>query len=571
MFQEIIQKLIKQAIQKLPDFSTSEVLEIQLDRPTESSHGDYATNVALVLAKKIGKNPRTLAEEIISLLVKETIFEKVEVAGPGFINFFIARKVLFEELQKVLQQKKNYGRSTAQKSKKIIVEFTDPNPLKEFHVGHLYSNAVGESLCRLLEALGATVKRANYQGDIGLHVAKAVWGYQELEKEHPEFQATSVKDWALGYVFGAQKYEEEEGAKAEINDINKRLYAKSDKKLFALYQHGRRCSLEYFEAIYRRLGMKFDYYFFESEVMTKGKEIVQEGLEKGIFQESQGAVIFPGEQYGLHSRVFINSQKLPTYEAKELGLAVTKYKKYKYDKSIVLTGNEINEYFKVLLTAIGALFPEIASKTTHIGHGMVRLPEGKMSSRTGKVIAGDALLNDVKEKVSLMDSLEKVLPKEKDAIAEKITMGAVKYAFLKSNIGQDIIFDAEKSLAIKGNSGPYLQYAVVRCKSVLKKAGVRITKPKAEQIISEEEVLVLRMLFRFPEIVQEAAEKLAPNIICNFAFDLAQQYNTFYDKQPILKVEDKEIKNFRLLLTAATKQVLENALCLLGIEVPERM
>lgn len=593
MIQEKIRIILAEVTQEKPE-------SIKLEHPEISEHGDYSSNVALVLGKKQGKNPREVAEGIVAKIKLPKEIEKVEIAGPGFINFFLSKEYFLEVLSSILKEKEKYG--SGKNKKKVIVEFTDPNPFKQFHIGHLYDNAVGESLSRIFSATGATVKRANYQGDVGLHVAKAIYGMQKFSGQMPKDEASlSDRVRFLGecYAFGNSVYEpidkdlafgspannidswknkEENEDVKRINEINAAVYKKNNKEINFLYSKGRKWSLDYFETIYKRLGTKFDYYYFESEVGKMGLDLVKNGLEKGIFERSQGAVIFPGEKYGLHSRVFINSLGLPTYETKELGLAPTKYKAFKYDLSIIVTGNEIIGYFNVLLCALSKLYPELADKTKHISHGMVRLPEGKMSSRTGNVIRGEDLLDEVKSRVlKIMNVGENEVPeKERDAIAEMIAIGAIKYSFLRVSVGKDISFDFEKSLSIEGESGPYLQYTYARCHSILRKSGkLNLTKLSYPQLnlvkLSTEEMNVLRMLYKFPEVVREAAERFSPNLVATFAFETAQAYNLFYNTHSVLQAETTEAKDFRLFLTAGVAQIIQNSLSLLGIKTPERM
>ena len=557
---------------------------VVLEHPANSEHGDYSTNIALVLAKKLNKDPREVAEEILSKVKsqKSKVFDSVQVAGPGFINFFLSQNYLMGEMGEVQKKKEKYGTSVSSKGKKVMVEFTDPNPFKEFHIGHLYSNIVGESLSRVFESQGALVKRANYQGDVGMHVAKAVWGMKKkMEADKLSLAGLAkksleerVKFLGQSYALGADAFERDESAKKEIGELNRKIFA-LDKEIKELYLKGRKWSLDYFEKIYKRLGTKFNYYYFESKVGKVGLETVKEGLKKGIFEESQGAVIFPGEKYGLHSRVFINSQGLPTYEAKELGLAPTKYKDFKYDTSVIVTGNEIIGYFKVLIQALKLLSPEIGNKTFHVSHGMVRLPEGKMSSRTGKILAGDELIDQVQGKVleRMKTSGSEVPQKEWEKAAEKIALAAIKYSLLRVTPGKDIIFDIDTSLSLEGDSGPYLQYTYARAKSILRKAKLSDTKfPKLRETkFEKEEMDVLRYIYRFPEVVAEAARIFSPNIVAQFAVELAQKYNVFYNVLPVLQAETKETKQFRLALTSSVAQLLQNSLHLLGIETLERM
>ncbi|HLL60371.1 MAG TPA: arginine--tRNA ligase, partial [Candidatus Nitrosocosmicus sp.] len=518
----------------------------------------------------------------------DPLFEKVE-ENQGFINFYIDKQIAFKELEELSSSSLQ---GSSQRNKKILVEFTDPNPFKEFHVGHLLDNIIGESLARMMEFEGAHVKRANYEGDVGMHVAKCVWGILQLKNEMPTPEATpQEKARFLGkaYAFGASKFDDEI-IKKEITKLNKKIYEK-DPEIMEIYQTGRAWSLEYFELIYKRLGTKFDFYYFESEIGKAGLTLVKEYLDKGIFKESEGAIIFPGEQYGLHTRVFVNSLGLPTYEAKELGLAPAKYNDFKYDLSIILTGNEVKEYFKVLLCALQQINPDLASKTRHLSHGMVRNADGsKMSSRSGNVLTGEMLLDEAKQHATkIIDQTpNEFTEEEKSIIAEEVGKGAIKYAFLKSAIGKDIAFDMEQSVSFHGDAGPYLQYTYARCMSILRKAPPVIPSPQsgsegslahassstpllsAQNDIQLEELNVLKLLIKFPEIVAEAADKYSPHILCSYLFTLTQSFNTLYEKHPILKAESDQ-KILRLKLTETTSNILKQGLHLLGIEVVEKI
>src|SRR3989338_3810525 len=406
LMHDYIQKLVRGGLQELyPEVS---LLDFSVEYPEDFSHGDSPTNSAMVHALALCKNPREIAEALAQKIqsAKGEKIERVEIAGPGFINFYLSRSVLANGVAEVLEHGDRYGANDALKGKRVVVEYTDTNPFKAFHIGHLMTNCIGESLSRIVEFSGADTRRINYQGDVGLHVAKGVWGMLVArdagELVQVRTQGVSEKAMFLGkaYAYGAGMYEDDEAVKKEIQEINKKIFARSDADITALYDEGRAWSLEYFETIYKRLGTKFDHYFFESEVASLGKQLVETGIEKNIFERSDGAVVFRGEKYpGLHTRVFINSDGLPTYEAKELGLAKIKYEKYPYDMSVVITGNEVNEYFRVLLVAMSLVLPELAEKTKHISHGMLRLPSGKMSSRTGEVISAESLILELKNAV----------------------------------------------------------------------------------------------------------------------------------------------------------------------------
>lgn len=587
------QQLISELQNVLQGLGLADVTPI-VDYPADPKFGDYSTNVALIAAKKHSKNPREFAEELRSKIQDLGVIEKVEIAGPGFINFWITNDALQKEIQEAEIPQ-------IEKGQKIIVEYTDPNPFKEFHIGHLYSNVVGESIARLHEAVGAEVWRADYFGDVGMHVACSIWGLQQKFGEDKitidDLAQKPLKEriayFGQAYAKGATAYKEDESAKEPIKEINflcfkaaqevvlpsfseqpqvdydrfikNGIYEYEDIK--KIYEIGRQWSLAYFETIYERLGTKFAGYYPESRTGEFGYGMVMDGLEKGVFEKGEGgAVIFPGSKYGLHDRVFINSLGLPTYETKDFGNAVAKEKDFPYDKSVIVTGNEINEYFHVVIKALSMVYPELGAKTVHMGHGMVRLPEGKMSSRTGKIKTGESLLDAAQEQA------KKLSESDDEVLADQIGQAAIKYAFLKSGVGKDIIFDFEESVSFDGNSGPYLQYTYARTQSVLAKSQISNLQSQIYEglPLQTEERDVLRLLARFPEIVQEAAERLSPNVLCTYLFDLAQAFNVFYQKCPILKAEG-EIGEFRLSLTESTGEILKKGLAFLGIQAPSKM
>lgn len=557
-------------------------VDVVLSIPKNPQFGDYTSNIALQLAKQTSddgkQTPGEIAKKILKKLGKQDFLDKVEVVN-GFINFFIKNDVLMEKVSRICRNQIFEGGDL--KNKKILVEFTDPNPFKEFHIGHVFSNSIGESICRLLEAQGALVKRADYFGDVGMHVAKSIWGMKKLNPKNLEERSLPERIKFLGqaYALGAKAYEEDKEAQEEIKKINSGVYAhikEADSQLGEteeLFEKGRQWSLDYFETIYARLGTKFDYYYPESTVGEYGMQTVKEHLKDGIFEESQGAIIFPGEKYGLHRRVFINSLGLPTYEAKELGLAFKKHQDFRYDKSIVITGNEINEYFKVLLAALAQISPELARSTRHIGHGMVRVPSGKLSSRTGKVLTFERLFGEVRIKVA--DLMEKsptskgISGEEKQQIIDIVSIGAIKFALLKSSPHMDVVFDLEKSVSLEGDSGPYIQYTYARAKSVLKEANFNYSAVAVPEDLEKEERVLLQKIDYFDVFAEEAARNFAPHTLAEYLLNLAKAFNLFYQKHRIIRSGKKQ--QFRLALTCSVAAVLKQGLYLLGIKAPERM
>ncbi|MDP3726148.1 MAG: arginine--tRNA ligase [bacterium] len=548
---EKIKKLLRSALNECGIAAD----DIHIEHPDIFSHGDYSTNTAMRYAPQAKTSPKELAEKITRYIERNlpNEVEKVAVAGPGFINFYLSKEFFAKSLEDISNQNEKFGENKLLENKKVIIEYTDPNPFKEFHIGHLMSNAIGESLSRIVEYSHAEVKRANYQGDVGLHVAKAIWG----KMQKPD------ASWGEAYAYGAQSYEDH---KKEINEINKKIYEGSDSEINALYEKGKKASLADFEKIYKRLGTKFNFYFFESESGPIGLEIIKK--HTNVFEKSDGAIIFHGEKFDktLHTRVFVTKEGLPTYEAKELGLAKIKYDEYPHDVSIVITGNEVNDYFRVVYKAMEQVFPELAEKTKHVPHGMLRLTTGKMSSRTGDVISAESLLNDVKNRV--LEKMKDTDLSEKEKIADQIAVGAVKYSILKQATGNDIIFDFEKSLSFEGDSGPYLQYTYARARSVMEKAkeaGIKASIKNPLPAITETE----KFLYQFPEVVARSLNEHEPHYIATYLTRLASAFNNFYAKERI--VDGGELAPYRLAIVEAVSIVLKNGLWLLGIEAPERI
>ena len=519
--QEKLSRYIQESLEKLGIPETSFVVEY----PSDLKMGDYSTNVGI----KTGKSSEIYQHLAVS---PPSEVERVELAGPGFINFYLSKEFFQKSLSEIVEKGESFGRGEHAKGFKVMVEHTDPNPFKEFHIGHLMPNVIGSAIAHIFEWNGAEVKQANYQGDKGVHVAKAVWA---LMNGAPLNEA---------YALGHKAYTEH---KQEIDELNKKIYDQSDEKVNEVYKKGREKSLEYFEDIYKKLNARFDYYFFESETGEVGKKIVLDNLNK-VFEESEGAIVFRGS----HTRVFINSQGLPTYEAKDLGNAQIKYDKYPYDLSVVVTGNEIKEYFKVVLEAMSKVLPDLAKKTKHLPHGMLKLTTGKMSSRTGDVITAGSLIEEVKERVKG---------------DEDVAIGAIKYMILRQSIGNDIIFDVEKSVSTEGDSGVYLQYAHARACSIIEKSDLTpaplLGKERGEIRVIE------RLLYRFPEIVERAGAEYAPNYITTYLTELASSFNNFYAHEQV--ISDDPDTAYRLRIVEAFKTVMKNGLDILGIPAPQKM
>lgn len=582
-------------------------IEPELTRP-EEQFGDYATNVALKLGKQLGSNPslppsprlrrsgklraagnpRELAAQIAEHLksVKGSSFHitKVEVAGPGFINLTLSDGSLGVAAERAPEYRPN-----AYKNQVVVAEYSDPSSFKVLHAGHLYTSVVGDAIASLLEAAGGAVHRVNFGGDVGRHVAITMWAIvRELGGEHPEKLADvptdQRADWmSARYVEGNTAFEDDDQVKAEVVELNKRVY-----QLHADGDHGspfahmywtcRQWSYDYFDQFYARIGSHFEKYYPESETMQLGLQVIREQLAKGVYEKSDGAVVFKGEPYGLHTRVFINSQGLPTYETKDVGLIMKKWDDYHYDSSVIMTDNAQEQYLAVVLKSIEQFAPKLALTTRHLTHGRVKLAGGvKMSSRKGNIIRAVDVLDIAAEANKAANG------KDNEATA----LAAVKYAFLKQRIGGDIIYDPAESVSLQGNSGPYLQYAHARARSILSKSSRhpqldwgssknedsslsdRIPDQVGnDKLLEKTERSLVRKIGEYPEVVEQAVSELMPHHICTYLYELAQTFNSFYEHNRVLG-DPREI--LRLQLVTLYADTLQAGLTLLNIPAPERM
>jgi arginyl-tRNA synthetase len=532
---------------------------IELTRP-EERFGDYATNIALQLVKQVGQNPREIAEALAGKLREDLRKQvrEISIAGPGFINLTLSDQTLAAALR-IAPAKSLQGKT-------VVAEYSDPNPFKVLHAGHLYTSVVGDAIANLMEQAGATVHRVNFGGDVGLHVGKTMWAIlKRLGGEQPaklsEIPETGRADWmAEAYVEGTRAYDEDESAKAEITALNKRVYQlhdddEHDSPFAQIYWTCRQWSYDYFDDFYTRIGSHFEKYYPESAVANLGLETVKAQLAKGIFEESDGAVIFDGEKYGLHTRVFINGQGIPTYEAKDVGLIIQKYADYHFDKSVVITGNEQAQYMAVVLKAVEQFEPALVEATAHLTHGIVKLKGGvKMSSRKGNFLRAIDVLDAASE-----------ANKQYGQDNEQTSLGAVKYAFLKVRTGGDIIYDPEESVSLEGNSGPYLQYAHARARSILAKAD---GAGEPAQDFDDGERLLARKISEYAETVDKATAELTPHLICTYLYELAQTFNRFYEHNRVID-DTREAQRLALVTTYA--DTLKQGLTLLGIASPDKM
>lgn len=540
--------------------------EPELTPSPENINADYSTNAPLKLTKELHKPPMEIAKDLGAKI-------HAEITPPGFLNFTLSDDYLREQINAYTEDFDANIAIDEYRGKTIICEFSDPNPFKVLHVGHLYTSVVGDSISRLYEYAGAKVIRANFGGDVGLHVAKTMYALEQKDIEN-----LHIEDIAKCYIEGTALYDEDERAHSEITKLNKEIYKINaenlhDSPLAELYWKGRELSYEYFNNFYAKIGVHFDKYYPESTVAALGLKTVEEQLKKGIYEYSDGAVVFNGDKFGLHTRVFINKEGVPTYEAKDVGLIFTKWQDWHFDKSIVITGSEQLDYMKVVLKSVEQYAPKLVAKTTHLTHGLVKLPGGvKMSSRKGNFLKA----------VDVLDMVDDALKSEYDSTDEKISLAATKYAFLKYKMGGDIIFDPKESVKMTGNSGPYLLYSAVRAKKILQRVeSARVTPSEGDpQNVSSEnfgggksgrvraEHSLMKKLLEYKPLLQEAVTEIAPHKLANYLYELAQDFSRFYECCPVTG-SDQEAE--RVKLVKLYLAVITHGLNLLGIEIPESM
>ena len=560
------------------------------------------------LVKSLKRNPMEVAEEIrarvLELDEQEKSISEIEIARPGFINIKLSDGFYSQELEKY---QKDFLKNISQDeylNKTVICEFSDPNPFKILHVGHLYTSMVGDAISMIVEFAGGNVIRANFGGDVGLHVAKNMYALLKHKDEISDLMTVSEKTELLSktYVEGSTAYEEDEEAKKKIIEINKKVYEIAEAgesvitdleelvedgksaqenldelELARIYYWGRKASYQYFEDFYKRIGVKFDRYYPESTVVAKGLEMVTKGLSDGVYEESDGAVVFKGEKYGLHTRVFINKNGLPTYEAKDIGLIFTKWEDYHFDKSIIITGNDIIDYMKVVLKSVEQYAPELPERTLHLTHGQVKLPgREKMSSRKGNFLKAVDVIDLISEE--LMKVQEEVSRNKGEGMSSgvdpKILFGAIRYAFLKYKVGGDIVFDVKESVSMTGNSGPYLQYSAVRAQKVLGKileSQVEKVNKKVEQkdwVLEGSEKNLIKKIMQYKKVLDEVVDELSPSKLCTYLYEIAQDFSRFYEN---VQVVGSEFEVERGAIVLAYLKVLTHGLSILGIEIPEKM
>jgi len=557
---EVISNLLAKQLGK-----TNEEILSSLEVPPSPELGDFAFP-CFSLAKEFKKNPVIIAQEVASKLKLPEEIEKIQTQG-AYVNFFVNKNTLTSNIIKsILSEKDKFGKG--KDKEKIMVEFSQANTHKAFHVGHIRGTSIGESISRILEFQGSSVIRANYQGDTGMHVAKWLWNYT---KNHPKEKIIADESWIAGiYVDAVKRLAEDLKLQTEVDAINLKLEQGKDKKLVALWKKTRKICLNALEKIYKELNTGFDKYYFESEVEKRGKEIAQELVTKGIAKISEAAAIMDLNPYGLSVWVLLRKDGTVLYSGKDLALVEKKFKDFKLNKYLYIVADEQNLHFQQLFKTLELMGFEGREKCSHIHYGLVRLPTGKMSSRTGDNILYSAFKKEVVDytKSEIKKRYPNIKDKELKERALKISIAAIKYAMLKQEPNKVIVFTKEDALNFEGNTGPYILYSYARASSIIKKSKKKPNIDKAVGKVDEAESLLIKKLGNFQEVVSQAQKQLNPALIANYSFELSQIFNEFYHAS---KVVDSDKEEFRLALVQAFRIILKSSMNLLGIDVVEEM
>lgn len=559
--------MVKQEIVELLHQAGIDANESQLEKPAQAEYGEFSFP-CFHLAKKLKKDPVDIADEIAERIKvpRGSIVQKVD-SVKGYVNFYLNYKKFSSKVLKQASKKISIG-----KGKRVMVEYSSPNPVHPLHIGHARSTFLGDSLANIFSLLNCKVIRANLMNDIGLQVAKLVYAYTTWASgKSPQGKADN---WLWQYYV---KFHEEM-TKDTLHEENARFLLRNfeqgtDKNLIKTWDKVVKWCVEGFEETYKRLGIKFDVYFYEHDFRDLGKKIVSEAIDKQVAMwGEEGGIVADLEHYGMPNIVLLRSDGTGLYVTSDLGLTFEKFRKYNLDMSMWVVSSQQDLYFKQLFKIFELMEYKWHKECYHFSYETVRLPDGKMSSREGRAI----ILDEVIDKIVTLAYAEvakrnpEMSEEKKLKIAEQIGIGALKYAIVRIEPQNQITFGWKQMLSLEGNTGPYIQYSHTRCTSILKKVG-EFKKVYSFKEISANEKNLIKKISEFPDVVNQAASEMKPHLICNYVYDLATIFNSFYQKVPVLKTENEKQKNFRLTLVDATRNVFQKCLNLIGIEVPEKM
>lgn len=567
--------------------------KIQVQETRKEFSGDF-TIVVFSLLNISGEAPDITANRIGEYLVENHDLISGYNVIKGFLNLLLTSGEWYRLFRELSAGEALNFEAAAAESPPILVEYSSPNTNKPLHLGHVRNNLVGYSLSRILEAAGNRVVMTNIVNDRGIHICKSMlawrmWGRGETPDNPPQkgdqlvgryyvmFETRYRKE--LAQLMSEGMSEEEAIAASELMAAAREMLRKweaGDPDTVALWKEMNSWVYSGFDKTYSDMGVSFDKIYYESETYKRGREIVQEALEKGIvYRKEDGSVWVDLTGEGLDHKLLLRGDGTAVYMTQDLGTAVIRYEDYGFSRHIYVVGNEQNYHFQVLTVLLKKLGYHWAHTLQHFSYGMVELPAGKMKSREGRVVDADDLIEGMKETSREMaeelGKLDGYTPREREDIYMKIGLGALKYFILKVDPKKNMLFNPVESIDFNGNTGPFIQYTYARIMSIMRKAGEAPGIPESEPGLNDRERELIKILARFRQVVRNAAETLSPALIANYCYELVKLYNQFYHDYSILGEENRELRSFRIALSALTGDVIGRGMGMLGIEMPEKM
>lgn len=565
-FKQIIAKQISKTIE-----INAKELEGYIETPKDSKNGDYAFP-CFRLAKELRKAPPAIANEIKEKLEPVEEIEKVEVAG-GYLNFFINKSTLAEEVLGEISKTEQYGKSIVGEGKNIVIDYSAPNIAKPFHIGHLRSTVIGGALYNIYKYLGYNVTGVNHLGDYGTQFGKLIEGYKMWGEEY-DIEKDPINELTKIYIRINEACKNDEQILENCRNNFKKL-EDGDSYCVEIWKKFRELSLQEFQKVYDLLGSKFDSWNGESFYSDKMPEVIDLLQKTGKLVESQGAKIIDLEDKGINTPCIIEkSNGSTTYATRDLAAILYRARTYDFDKALYVTSYEQVLHFKQVfeVAKLLGLDEKYTNGLEHVSFGMVLLPEGKMSTREGNIIKLEELLNEAISRAKEIIEQKNPDLENKEEVAKKVGIGSVIFNDMSASRIKDEVFDWNTILNFQGETGPYIQYTYVRTKSVLEKAGYlpKIENVKIDNLSDEYSMAILKLIYNFEDILIQVTDKNEPSMLARYLIELAKAYSSFYNENKII-VDDKDVQDARVYLTYAVSQVLKQGANLLGIEMPEKM
>ena len=563
-------QIIAKQISKIIEINEKE-LESYIEMPKDSKNGDYAFP-CFRLAKELRKAPPVIANEIKEKIEQVDDIEKIEVAG-GYLNFFVNKTTLAEEVLGEISKTGQYGESKVGKGKNIVIDYSAPNIAKPFHIGHLRSTVIGAALYNIYKYLGYNVTGINHLGDYGTQFGKLIEGYKMWGKEY-DIEKDPINELTKIYIRINEACKNDEQILEKCRDNFKKL-EDGDSYCVEIWKKFRELSLQEFQKVYDLLGSKFDSWNGESFYSDKMPEVIEILEKTGKLVESQGAKIIDLEDKGINTPCIIEkSNGSTTYATRDLAAIMYRARTYDFDKALYVTSYEQTLHFRQVfeVAKLLGLDEKFTDGLEHVSFGMVLLPEGRMSTREGNVVKLEDLLNEAISRAEKIIEQKNPELQNKEEVAKKVGIGSVIFNDLSGARIKDEIFDWNTILNFQGETGPYIQYTYVRTRSVLEKAGYlpKVEEVKVDNLSDEYSLNILKLIYNFEDVLIQVTDKNEPSILARYLIDLAKAYSSFYNENKII-VEDKGVQDSRVYLTYAVSKVLKQGAELLGMQMPEKM